>query len=365
MISKINHNFALLNKLINDHQYNNSILTSNNYWMNYTKRIERHIHNADLNTMRTNYNLMKGFAFGGAPKPTVSNLYIKRTIFHFLEKIYPLTKVINEYKRLLNATHKRNVGFRKDIAGLCLKQIYKSFNDICFIDGTCNGGAEDGFKFNGFNISAEWIIYLARAADLYSGSPNLLKTKSIIEIGPGVGLNTLAHFSLNKNLNMVVNIDLPHILYLSTQFLKSVKFVEVIDYLEFEKMDLNNINGNKKIVIQLPPWVLYKLNINFDLLLNHFSFQEMEKNIVSEYLKLLGKKINSSAFIQNNVDGQKGGAGGQIEPVTLDFIASCFRKNGFMEEKCNPVYALKYWGMPKNCSKVFLKKKSQPDAKID
>ena len=69
-----------------------------------------------------------------------------------------------------------------------------------------------------------------------------------------------------------------------------MKFIEVIDYLDFEKTDFNNINKDKKMVIQLPPWALDKLNINFDLLLNHFSFQEMEKNIVSKYLALLGKK---------------------------------------------------------------------------
>ena len=59
MTEAINHNFELLDKLINDDQSNNSVLTSNNYWMNYTKRIERHIRNADLNHMRTNYNLTK------------------------------------------------------------------------------------------------------------------------------------------------------------------------------------------------------------------------------------------------------------------------------------------------------------------
>ena len=358
MTETINHNFELLDKLMTDHRNNDDILASNNYWINYTKRIERHIRDADFNKMRTNYSLMKGFAWGGVPKPTVSNLYIKRIIFYFLERFFPFTKVVNEYKRLLNATHQRNVGLLKKVANLCLEEIHQNFQDISLTNDTCNGGAEDIFEYNDYNISAEWITYLARAADLYSENHDLLQAKSIVEIGPGIGLNTLAHFSLNKNLNIVVNIDLPHILYISTQFLKSVKFIEVIDYLDFEKTDFNNINKDKKMVIQLPPWALDKLNINFDLLLNHFSFQEMEKNIVSKYLALLGKKINSAAFIQNQATGHKKGAGGQVEPVTLDFIASCFHENGFVEKNLNPTYASKYWNLPKNSSKVFLKKKN-------
>jgi|TARA_B100001750_G_scaffold241813_1_gene254056 putative sugar O-methyltransferase len=354
----INHNFELLDKLINDDQSNNSVLTSNNYWMNYTKRIERHIRNADLNHMRTNYNLTKGFAWGGVPKPTVSNLYIKRITFYFLEKLFPFTKVANEYKRLLNATHRRNIGLLKNVAHLCLEEIHQNFQDIILTNDTCNGDAEDVFEYNDYNISAEWVTHLARAADLYSQNQNLLKAKSLLEIGPGIGLNTLAHFALNKNLNIVMNVDIPHILYLSTQFLKSVKFIKVIDYLDFEKIDLRDIGKDEKIVVQLPPWALDKVDINFDLLLNHFSFQEMEKNIVSEYLALLRKKINFAAFIQNRSTGHKKGAGGQMEPVTLDFIASCFDKDEFIEKDLNPKYASKYWDLQKDCSKVFLKKKN-------
>ena len=56
------------------------------------------------------------------------------------------------------------------------------------------------------------------------------------------------------------------------------------------------------MVIQLPPWALDKLNINFDLLLNHFSFQEMEKvikNIPTK--KCVGMDYQSTSFYFKNL----------------------------------------------------------------
>ena len=111
MTETINHNFELLDKLMTDHRNNDDILASNNYWINYTKRIERHIRDADLNKMRTNYSLMKGFAWGGVPIPTVSNLYIKRIIFYFLERFFPFTKVVNEYKGTAFQSRSENLEF--------------------------------------------------------------------------------------------------------------------------------------------------------------------------------------------------------------------------------------------------------------
>ncbi|MEJ2374329.1 MAG: hypothetical protein P8Y71_02575 [Pseudolabrys sp.] len=72
-------------------------------------------------------------------------------------------------------------------------------------------------------------MYLSCVADFYTYAPAREMT-AIIEIGPGLGLSSLAHMAINRALRVIVNIDIMPVRYLSTQFLKSIDGIDVSDY---------------------------------------------------------------------------------------------------------------------------------------
>ncbi|MEJ2435091.1 MAG: hypothetical protein P8Y53_18765, partial [Pseudolabrys sp.] len=71
-----------------------------------------------------------------------------------------------------------------------------------------------------------FAMYLSCVADFYTYAPAREMT-AIIEIGPGLGLSSLAHMAINRALRVIVNIDIMPVRYLSTQFLKSIDGIDV------------------------------------------------------------------------------------------------------------------------------------------
>ena len=260
------------------------------------------------------------------------------------------TKVVAEYRRLNRVIHNRAVCYRTTVAEICFDDICKCFPNFRPIEGTGNGGADDLFVRDGVEISTEWVRYLARAADFYSHvSPADVET--FIEAGPGLGLNTLAHIALNPHLRTVVNCDLPEVLYISTQFLKSIPSVSVVDYLEIREREFQPIpspNHTTCVIYQIPPWSLSNLSGTFDYFLNSYSFQEMESDIVESYISIVLPLLRRGAYIQNTVQGHEPGVGGMKAYVAKPFVKGCFTREGFTEKPFEPLYGSRYWSDVKN-----------------
>jgi hypothetical protein len=149
---------------------------------------------------------------------------------------------------------------------------------------------------------------------------------AIIEIGPGLGLSSLAHMAINPALRVIVNVDIVPVLYLSTQFFKSVEGVDVVDY--------RMLRGRERIaaqpapagvcIYQLAPWLLPRVEGEFDFFFNAFSFQEMEPEVCRNYATELLRLVQRGVLLHEMPPGHKRGAGGQQNPVTLDFLESLF-----------------------------------------
>ena len=214
-------NPALFAALAADAKHSNPMLSSNRYWMPYTARIEREWNRSGLSNFRRNHKLLKGFAEGGVPSPAEPRAVWKRAVWRALEGFPGFGKMVAEYRRLNRVLYNSVVRYRTKVAEICFDDICRSFPEFRPVKGTGNGDADDLFVRDGVEISAAWVPYLARAADFYRSVPSNEVT-TLIEIGPGIGLNTLAHVALNPRLHTVVNCDLPQVLYISTQFLTRI-----------------------------------------------------------------------------------------------------------------------------------------------
>ena len=191
-------------------------------------------------------------------------------------------------------------------------------------EGLANGGAEDAFTWRGHLVTANWLPHLARIADFYHAVP-MDEVREILEIGPGLGLSTLAHVALNPKLRVVVNCDISPILYISTQFMKSIPGVDTVDYREVDAGSaLSQHTASRPTIYHVPAWQLADLELQTDAFFNAFSFMEMSQNICRKYAAIVARLPCNWILLHSLRAGHAPGAGGQEEPVTFAFLQQIF-----------------------------------------
>lgn len=323
-MTEIKSDPALLAEMMTDGRKAGPLWRPAAYWQSYCKRIERELERSSLNNLRTNQALLKGYAVGGVPLPTLPGASWKRVIWRLLERV-PGTGIIHaENRRLIRATHRRAVDVEIKHARLALDRLADSVAHLAPPSGLSNGGAEDAFDWRGHTVTADWVRQVARLADFYKAiSPHYVT--AIVEIGPGLGLSTLAHMALNPNLKLVINCDIPPVLYIATQFLKSFPQLDVVDYRDVsQQSELVARSTDRPTLYQLAPWQLPGANYTAEAFFNAFSFQEMEPEICASYAQAISEHVTRFALLHSSVTGHQPGAGGQRAPVTMDFLKDTF-----------------------------------------
>ncbi len=318
---------ALLSLMIQGAQQSGPLWTATPYWQGYRDRILRELARSGLKGMRNNQILLKGFAFGGMPRPELPSKPFKRAVWQFLASAPGVRRILVEHDRIFAAEYERHKATRRQLARIAMDEIAKTFPDLKPPVGIANDSADDAFTWRGHILVPAYTMYLSRIADFYTRiSPN--QVTSILEIGPGLGLSTLAHMTLNPHLRIVANVDIVPVLYLSTQFLRSVEGVDLVDYREMSQhvSITAEPTDNGLRLYQMAPWQLPKLEGQIDYFFNSFSFQEMEEDVVRNYAAEIFRLVDKGALIHSMAVGHKPGAGGQHAPVRLDFLTDVFRE---------------------------------------
>ena len=316
---------SLLALMVEDAERGGPLWTATPYWRSYASRIMRELKRTGLANLRTNQRLLKGFAVGGVPRPELPAATWKRAVWHGLQALPGVRQMTAEYQRMLAAEYARHRDTRRQHARMAMDEIAAAFPDILPPKGLANGGADDAFDWRGHTVVPAFALYLSRAADFYTRVP-ARDVSAIIEIGPGLGLSALAHMALNPALRVIVNVDIVPVLYLSTQFLKSIDGIDVVDYRmlrERERIIAEPAPAGLRIY-QLAPWLLPRLEGRFDFFFNAFSFQEMEPEVCRNYAGELLRLVERGVLLHEMPAGHKRGAGGQKAPVTLGFLEALF-----------------------------------------
>lgn len=128
--------------------------------------------------------------------------------------------------------------------------------------------------------------------------------KSVIEIGGGFGsLGEILHQTLPQV--KYIDIDIPPTLYCAEYYLQQVVGKDQVstynDINETKEIKLSNLN---KISV-LPSWTVEKLQGEIDLFVNFISFQEMEPNIVENYLKNIDRLQTKWILLRNLREGKQ------------------------------------------------------------
>jgi len=185
------------------------------------------------------------------------------------------------------------------------------------------GHPNEHFLFEGCSYSLSFLNYLKGLVFLKKNI-TLDPIHRALEIGGGYG--TLGEILLKADSNaLYIDVDLPPVAAVATYYLREV-FGEtsVLGYdqtREWEHIDIDKIPASCRAVV-LCPWQLQKLHGKIDLFANFISFQEMEPDVVQNYIKLVQNHEPEYILLRNLREGKRKKSApdelGVKEPILLE-----------------------------------------------
>lgn len=328
----IKDNPDLLQKLMQDMDSAPEIYRPTPYWQGYVKRIHDRIKNVGLVNFRDDWEISKGH---GQIRPVLPDIYsdnsAKINILKLLPKFPIFSQISSFYTKQIKAEHNLRK-YEHDQLIFSIKELLSTNNEIKnHIEKLTesSAGIKEVYDDNMHEFTLDFITHLAQVF-LLNTSADIYKFNSIIEIGGGHGKFAEIILKLSDSNQTYCFVDIPPVLYIATEYLRSIFPDRIIDYsqaIEMSNIDEKDIKGK---ILVIPPWLLEKIDMKFDFFWNSASFQEMEKNVISSYLDVITSKCNYIG-INSLVNGHIEGAGGQKEPITLDWISSNIIAKNFKE----------------------------------
>ena len=315
----------LLKKMMDESFKQSDLYTAGNYWKFYEKNILNQIKKNSLKNFRSweggsgSGNIQ---SFGGGNERT-GRRFLRN--FHPFEKGYNFfdnSLLLKRYNSLIN----KLIPYFSFLKYLVIRSVeartyHKSFFDnlilqkyelikkldkeLIEISDSKFGLENDDFTSinnkiytNNFLNQLMFIYQIKKNTDFNS-------INYIMELGAGIGLLASAFLKLKKVKYLII--DIPPTIFFSEYYLKNLGY-KVFGYEDLSRID--NLNFEKIFkdydVICLPSWKINKMdNFKFDLFINIYSFQEMEKSQVLNYLSVLKKNINKYSYMENLIEGHK------------------------------------------------------------
>lgn len=152
------------------------------------------------------------------------------------------------------------------------------------------------------------LVFLKTIADT-----SLIHT--VIEIGGGYGSLGEIFLKVKPQDFFYVNIDIPPLAAVSTYYLQSIFGQEaILDYSQsahMDNIDIEKIRKNYRGAV-FCPWQLPNLKGNFDLAVNFISFQEMEPEVVKNYVEYINLLTTHYVLLRNSRYGKPRVREGQL-----------------------------------------------------
>ncbi len=202
------------------------------------------------------------------------------------------------------------------------------------------GKPKEHFEFDGKKYSRSSLNYILGLIMLKKHMKNK-PFSTVMEIGGGFGsLGEVLKYSGIEG-QKYIDIDIPPMSFISWKYLSSVYSEKDIKYfMDYIKVDKIEISELPKCTI-LNSWQIEKLQGKIDLFVNFISFQEMEPNIVINYLNnikrlkpewILLRNMREGKQIKKNVED----VGVEVAILKDDYIGMIKDEYNLVESNVNP-----------------------------
>ena len=224
--------------------------------------------------------------------------------------------------------------YRTFIAGNNVDDI---FNNLDFTESDI-GNPYEHFTYHGKKYSRSSLNYLLGLTCLKKLAPDF-NPKVVLEIGGGFG--TLGEILLKSNLQnfKYIDLDLPPLFLIAEEYLKNINHNEEYFFSHEDAIQQKiNIESLPKFSF-LPNWKIECLIGSIDLFVNFISFQEMEPEIVKNYVKKIEKLQPKYVLLRNLKEGKqihKEGHLGVRTPILSEDYIKFFESYVLLERNTIP-----------------------------
>ena len=324
-ISQVKDDLELLELMIKDSQSADKMYTASNFCLFYENQIIDELRTNDLKDFRRRKNsALANFGaidshhiYSDNYDNSIKGLYLKFARFNFktIAKIRTIQKVgiRNFFSKKSNYINSYLYDLAKSYGKKCGAKPIENFQaDLV--------GNPDIFTMNKKFYTANLLYYYV----MYSYCCKFIdfdKINSIMEIGSGSGKQIEVIKKLHPHITFYV-LDLNPQLYVCEQYLSSVFPNSVVSYKDTR--DMTRIPDDKKgKIFILGNWKISTLeNLECDGFWNSASLQEMEPDIVANYLKYVNRCTTKFVFLHETMGGQtlakENGKLGVMKKTTLE-----------------------------------------------
>src|SRR5579883_2573095 len=321
----VHDNPTLLANLFHDMESSSELWKPTNYWKVEQKALMPTLSREGIANFRSSSNSAYiTFGVTSAPHTLFKTLNTPAKLAIRLLKMLGLDvrNAIEEHRRTFFA-----------FQNMCFQLVLHCDTDKELLTVADSGLANprDLFSPEGYN-NREYTIAFLRYFWQYLWLKRFVDFKQIqavMELGSGYGGQAEVICKLHPHITYII-CDIPPQLYIAEQYLKSCFPGKVMSYSEtarLESIHITQIASNRIIV--LAPWQLERIIGNVDLFWNSASFQEMEPNVVRNYISIIQPLTAQYVYLLQLPAGQtiareKGERYGVLEQTRLEHYVKYF-----------------------------------------
>ena len=295
-VSQVKDDLELLDLMISDMYAASEFYKPTNYWELYEKVFLSQLRSKGLHDFRRNKRMSVLSSFGATDVVTPYS----RLTDQFLK-----SSILRKFSRLVSLVY-AGVDLQ-DVRKLCYNfaNIYGAkcgAKPLAKFEASTIGNPEDIFTIEGRLYTTSLLYYYLQYAYCCQFI-NFDSIESVMEIGSGSGKQVEIIKKLHPHLSFYV-FDIAPQLYVCEQYLSALFSDSIISYRQTRKMTIAPKPSDNKIFI-FGNWKLPELaNFKYNLFWNSASFQEMEPDIVLNYLKFVNKQAQY-AFLHEAMNGKE------------------------------------------------------------
>jgi len=326
MQNQVIDNPKLLKLMLEDTRSAPTVYQPTNYWAVYERRFVPELEELGLKDFRRRQNsVLSSFGATDLSKkwmidfinmsPIFSNRFINRVPFWF------------EFKSFLNSVVDKIVRIFPSYLEYVRKSPYKAAKlegarvgarSLDEFEASLVGNPEDIIEIDGRYYTNKIIYYYLRYV-YCSRFINFDNVVTLVELGCGSGKQVELLKKLHPEICFFI-FDIPPQLYVCEQYLSSVFPDSVVSYEKTRSMDsIPRIEKGKIFIFGNHKFPIIG-HLDVDLFWNAASFQEMEPDVVSNYLRYVNAQARY-VYLQEKMDGKglntEPGKGGVLKQTVL------------------------------------------------
>lgn len=326
MSNQVKDDLELLKLMNDDMKSSSSNYNPTNYWAYYEKVLMPELETQGLRDFRRRkHSVLRSFGATDLIEKPLVDFRTSRLVYNKLTKSIPgFVSLIKGANSAASSVVRSFPGWRNSIQNrpyeFC-KSLGKKYGAKPIESFSCSdiGNPEDRIEVDGRLYTNKMLYYYQRYAYAQQFI-NFDNVKVLAELGSGSGKSIEVLKKLYPKLTFVL-FDISPQLYVCEQWLKEVFPGQVVSYRDCRTMtSLENLEQGKIYIFGAWHFPLLK-NYNLDLFWNCASFQEMEPDVVANYLSYVNESAKD-VFLLEKMNGketaEEAGTKGVLNPVTIE-----------------------------------------------